>query len=107
MEVPIQDQDYKVIERFDSFIKAKLVELDIMRTELKGLHAKLQAEHRSEGKLYQKVTYQSFYYQMKMTAECLGIKNKDLMNLSSAPLHQRVTTDDFDIHLGPASARAS
>lgn len=94
MEVPIQDSDYKVIERFDTYIKAKLVELDIMRTEIKAMLAKLQPEHRSEGKLYQKVTYQSFYYQMKMTAECLGIKNKDLMNLSSAPLHQRVISKE-------------
>jgi len=51
------------------------------------MHAKLQAEHRVEGKIYEKVTYQSFYYQMKMTAECLGIKNKDLMNLASTSLH--------------------
>ena len=76
-----------------------------MRTEIKALLAKLQAEHRSEGKLYQKITYQSFYYQMKMTAECLGIKNKDLMNLSPVPLHQRVTSI-ISLVLGLAPKRA-
>jgi hypothetical protein len=29
------------------------------------------------------------YYQLKMTAECLGIQNKDLMNLQTNTLHQK------------------
>ena len=62
MEVPLEDKDYKVIERFDAFIKCKLVELDIMKTELKALHTKCVPEHRAEGNIYQKVTYSSFYY---------------------------------------------
>lgn len=52
-----------------------------MRTDLKLMHAKCSPELRVDGKISQKVTYQSFYYQMKMTAEALGIKNKELMNL--------------------------
>lgn len=87
MEVPIQDSDYKIIDKFDQFIKAKLVELDLLRAELKAIHAKCVSEFRVEGKIYQKVTYQSFYYNLKMTAECLGIKNKDLMNIQSNPIH--------------------
>jgi hypothetical protein len=52
MEVPIQDQDYKIIDRFDQFIKAKIVELDALKNELKAIHAKCVAEYRAEGKLY-------------------------------------------------------
>lgn len=91
MEVPIQDADYEVIGKFDKFIKADLVDLDMLRSELKQLHLKVQPELKMEGKIYQKITYQSLYYQLKMTAEALGIKNnRDLMNLSSNSLHQRV-----------------
>jgi hypothetical protein len=48
-------------------------------------------EYRAEGKLIQKVTYQSLYYHLKMTGEALGIKSKDFMNLQSTPLHQKVS----------------
>lgn len=52
MEVPISEQEYKTIERFDQFIKSKMIELDLMRTELKGLLTKCVPEHRAEGKIY-------------------------------------------------------
>jgi hypothetical protein len=90
MEVPIQDSDHKVIDKFDHFIKSKLLELESMKNELKTLLSKLVTEYRVEGGVYQKVTYQSLYYNLKMTGEVLGIKSKDFMNLSSTPLHQKV-----------------
>jgi hypothetical protein len=52
-------------------------------------------EYRAEGKLIQKVTYQSLYYHLKMTGEALGIKSKDFMNLQSTPLHQKVTFESL------------
>jgi hypothetical protein len=60
-----------------------------MKLDMKNLLSKLVTDYRVEG--IQKVTYQSLYYQLKMTAEVLGVQSKDLMNLSSAPLHQRVS----------------
>jgi|LauGreDrversion4_2_1035121.scaffolds.fasta_scaffold254967_1 hypothetical protein len=54
-----------------------------MKIELKNLYSKLVTEYRVEGKIYEKVTYQSLYYHLKMTAEVLGVRsnNKDLANL--------------------------
>ena len=52
--------------------------------------SKCVTEYRAEGKLIQKVTYQSLYYHLKMTGEALGIKSKEFMNLQSTPLHQKV-----------------
>lgn len=53
MEVPIQEADQKVIERFDHFIKTKLQELEVLKNELKTLHNKLVTEYRGvEGGVY-------------------------------------------------------
>lgn len=94
MEVPVQDSDYKQIEKFDIFIARKLQELESLKSELRAIHAKCVTEYRAEGKLIQKVTYQSLYYHLKMTSEALGIKPQkgagDFMNLQCTPLHQKV-----------------
>ena len=58
-----------------------MIDLDTLKSELKGILSKCVAEYRAEGEIYQKVTYQSLYYHMKMTAEALGIKSKEFMNL--------------------------
>ena len=49
--------------------------------------SKCVTEYRAEGKLIQKVTYQSLYYHLKMTGKALGIKSKDFVNMQSSPLH--------------------
>eukprot|EP00347_Sterkiella_histriomuscorum_P014850 403359287 len=84
MEVQIKDSDIKIIDKFDQFIKNKYVELLQMKKDLKQLLDKCVSEYKMEGKMStQKVTYQSFYYHLKTTAEVLGIKNKEFMNLQS------------------------
>lgn len=63
-----------------------------MKLELKNLYQKLVTEYRVEGKIYEKVTYQSLYYNLKMTAEVLGVhsNNKELANLQSTVCHQKI-----------------
>jgi hypothetical protein len=63
-----------------------------MKLELKNLYQKLVTEYRVEGKIYEKVTYQSLYYHLKMTAEVLGVhsNNKELTNLQSTVCHQKI-----------------
>jgi hypothetical protein len=46
MEVPLQEQDYKVIERFDQFIRGKLLELENMKLELKAMLQRLTTDYR-------------------------------------------------------------
>ena len=98
MELQIKDQDIKVIDQFDQFIKNQYLELQGMKKELKVLLIKCIGEYKKEGKLStQKVTYQSFYYHLKTTAEVLGIKNKELMNLQSTTQSQKVSNEVFII----------
>jgi hypothetical protein len=69
-----------------------MIDLALLRKELKLIVKKSQSEYKAEGKIGgQKVTFQSFYYHLKTTAEVLGIKNKDFMNIQSNALHQRVS----------------
>ena len=69
-----------------------MLELQHLKKDLKLLQAKISGEFKVDSKLSpQKVTYQSFYYHLKTTAEVLGIKNKDLMNLQSTPLTSKVS----------------
>lgn len=82
-----------MIEKFDFFINKKQGELENLKSELRTILSKCVTEYRAEGKLIQKVTYQSLYYHLKMTGEALGIKSKDFMNLQSTPLHQKVRFD--------------
>ena len=51
MEVPVQEQDYKQIEKFEAFIARKLTELDGLKSELKTILSKCVTEYRAEGKL--------------------------------------------------------
>jgi hypothetical protein len=95
MEVPLQEQDYKVIERFDQFIRGKLLELDNMKLELKAMLQRLTTDYRgSQGIGDKKVTYQSLYFTLKQTAEVLGglktNNNNALTNLDSNVLQQRI-----------------
>lgn len=84
MELQLKEDDIKLIDAFDQFIKVKLIELQALKNELKAILSKCVTEFKVEGKIsHQKVTYQSFYYHLKTTAEVLGIKNKDIMNLQS------------------------
>ena len=67
-----------------------MIDLDNMKLELKNIHSKLVSDFRADGKIIEKVTYQSLYYSMKQTAELLGIKSKDLTNLDTTVLNQRI-----------------
>jgi hypothetical protein len=81
MEVQLKENDIKIIDQFDVYIRAKIIELSALKKELKVLLSRCIVEFSVEGKSMQKVTYQSFYYHLKTTAEVLGIKNKELMNI--------------------------
>ena len=61
-----------------------------MKLDLKANLEKLVSDYRADGKLYEKITYQSIYFNLKQTAELLGIKSKDLTNLDSTVMHQRI-----------------
>ncbi|CDW80977.1 UNKNOWN [Stylonychia lemnae] len=98
MELQIKDQDIKIIDLFDQYIKSKNLELQQMKKELKTIKSKCVAEYKVEGKISnQKVTYQSFYYHLKTTAEVLGIKNREFMNLQINTQSQRIQSQRDEI----------
>lgn len=47
MEIQLQPQDYKKIEKFEAFIKLRSQELKQTKLELKQLRSKCVSEHRA------------------------------------------------------------
>lgn len=63
-----------------------------MRDDLKIRKQKCITNVRGEGaNIIQKVTFDSLFYHLKLTAETLGIRNKQFMNLNSQTFHDRVS----------------